>query len=62
MPKEWRSRARQTYEVRVAVPWSILATRWRSPGGGGLSVGPEDLDDWRVTSDCYLARFVPAGV
>lgn len=57
-----RSRARQTYEVRVAVPWSILATRWRSPGGGGLSVGPEDLDDWRVTSDCYLARFVPAGV
>lgn len=57
-----RSKHKASYEVRVAVPWSILGSRWRSPGGGALSVGPEDLDDWRVTSDCYLDRFVPARV
>jgi hypothetical protein len=56
-----RSEKRQSYEVRVAVPWTILASRWRSPAGGALSVGPEDLDDWRVEGDCYLERFVLAG-
>lgn len=49
-------RARE--DVRVAVPWSVLSTRWRSPRGGALSAGPEDLEDYRVTGDCYLERFV----
>lgn len=38
-----------------AVPWRALAGRWHSPKGGRLSVGPEDLDDYRVVGDCYLA-------
>lgn len=48
------------HEVRVAVPWRELGDRWRSPKGGRISVGPEDLDDWIADPDCYLRRFCAA--
>lgn len=53
-----RSERGTPYEVRCAVPWHILATRWCSPRGGRPSVGPEELEDWRARGDCYLRRFV----
>lgn len=43
--------------TRHAVPWQELAGRWRSPKGGRLSVGPEDLEDFQVRGDCYLATW-----
>lgn len=46
--------------TRHAVPWRVLAGRWHSPKGGRLSVGPEDLDDFVVRGDCYLAPFCEA--
>lgn len=55
-----RRRQGKEPELRVAVPWRELADRWRSPRGGRLSVGPEDLEDWRVVGDCYLRRFATA--
>lgn len=53
-----RSEKGTSYEVRCAVPWHVLQTRWRSPRGGRPSVGPEELSDWRARGDCYLRRFV----
>lgn len=53
-----RSERGTPYEVRCAVPWHVLATRWVSPRGGRPSVGPEELSDWRARGDCYLRRFL----
>lgn len=45
--------------VRCAVPWGELGARWTSVRGGALSVGPEELEDWRLADGTlYLARFV----
>jgi hypothetical protein len=46
--------------TRHAVPWRELAGRWRSPRGGRLSVGPEDLEDYQARGDCYLLPFCEA--
>ena len=47
--------------VRCAVPWGELASRWTSVRGGALSVGPDELADWRIADgELYLARFVRA--
>jgi hypothetical protein len=55
-----RSHQGRAYEVRVAVPWPVVAARWTSPRGGRPSVGPEELEDYRLppSLDCYLQRFV----
>lgn len=43
---------------RFAVPWSEAVAAARSPRGGDLSLGPEDLRGWEVRDPHYLVRWV----
>lgn len=47
--------------TRYAVPWSKVVEAARSPRGGALSIGPEDVCGWEVSEPHYLARFAGGG-
>lgn len=54
-----RQRKGSPIELRVVAPFHELDQRWTSPRGGEPSVGPDELEDFRLPDDCdcYLTRY-----